>query len=276
MLLLSFVLLSIDRYTDFLDKPRFLISSILYPIHAAANFHNKAFQMSENIFASREYLQERVLFLEGKILLIDAEIQKVASLEAENNRLRQLLGSAAKVQEDILVAEVIGIDPDPMRQSVLINKGRIHGVFEKQSVIDSQGLLGQIIEVSDRYSRIMLVSDANSFVPVSVARNNLRLMLQGGGISGTLTLMHVNATADIKIGDLLISSGLGERFLPGYSVGVIKKIDYVEGKPFAVVTALPAAKLDRSRYVLLVFSKSENPALSWGAIKSEFLDLEAE
>ena len=276
MLLLSFVLLSTDRYADFLDKPRFLISSILYPIHATANFPNKVIQMTENVFASREYLQERVLFLEGKVLLIDAEIQKMVSLEAENNRLRQLLGSAAKVQEDILVAEVIGIDPDPMRQNVLINKGRIHGVFEKQSVIDSQGLLGQIIEVSDRYSRIMLVSDENSFVPVSVARNNLRLMLRGGGISQTLTLMHVNATADIKVGDQLVSSGLGERFLPGYPVGLIQKIDYVEGKPFAVVTALPRAKLDRSRYVLLIFSKSGKPVLSQGSMRSEFLALEAE
>ena len=276
MVLLSFVLLSTDRHADFLDKPRFLISSILYPIHATANLPHKVIQMTENVFASREYLQERVLFLEGKVLVIEAEIQKMASLAAENNRLRQLLGSAAKIQEDILVAEVIGTDPDPMQQSVLINKGRIHGVFEKQSVIDSQGLLGQIIEVSDRYSRIMLVSDTNSFVPVSVARNNLRLMLQGGGISRTLKLMHVNATADIKIGDLLISSGLGDRFLPGYPVGLIEKIEYVEGKPFAAVTALPSAKLDRSRYVLLVFSKSEKPVLSRGSIKSEFLALEVE
>ena len=102
----------------------------------------------------------------------------------------------------------------------------------------------------------MLITDLNSFVPVAVLRNNLRLMLQGMGMSEKLQLLHVNPTADIRVGDLLISSGLGERFPAGYPVGLINAIDYVEGRPFVDVTAIPKSGLDRSQHLLLVFSEN--------------------
>ena len=166
------------------------------------------------------------------------------------------MGSAAKSQDSVLVSEVVGIDPDPVSQKILIDKGETDGVFEKQTVIDSSGLVGQVIEVSKQYSRIMLITDLNSFVPVAVLRTNLRLMLQGMGMSERLQLLHVNPTADIRVGDLLISSGLGERFPAGYPVGTIEAIDYVEGRPFFEVTAAPRSELDQSQHLLLVFSEN--------------------
>ena len=245
-----------DRFTNVLEKPKVLFSSGLYVMHYSANLPNNAFQRITGFFSTQKYLSDRILELESRLLFLDTDLEKMASLIEENNRLRELLGSAAKSQDSVLVSEVIGIDPDPISQNILIDKGETDGVFEKQTVIDSSGLVGQVIEVSKQYSRIMLITDLNSFVPVAVLRNNLRLMLQGMGMSEKLQLLHVNPTADIRVGDLLISSGLGERFPAGYPVGLIEAIDYVEGKPFVDVTAIPKSGLDRSQHLLLVFSEN--------------------
>ena len=254
--MLSCSLVFVDRFTNFTEKPKLLLSSGLYVIHYSANLPNNAFQRISSFFSTQKYLSDRILDLESRLLSLDIDLEKMASLIEENNRLRELLGSAAKLQDSVLVSEVIGIDPDPRSQNILIDKGETDGVFEKQTVIDSSGLVGQVIEVSKQYSRIMLITDLNSFVPVAVLRNNLRLMLQGMGMSEKLQLLHVNPTADIRVGDLLISSGLGERFPAGYPVGLIEAIDYVEGRPFVDVTAIPKSGLDRSQHLLLVFSEN--------------------
>ena len=256
MVLFSCSLILADRFSNFVEKPKALLSSGLYVIHFSANLPNNGFQWVSSFFSTQKYLSDRILDLESRLLFQSTGMEKMASLIEENNRLRELLGSAAKSQDSVLVSEVIGIDPDPIRQNILIDKGETDGVFEKQTVIDSSGLVGQIIEVSKQYSRIMLVTDLNSFVPVAVLRNNLRLMVQGTGMSGKLQLLHVNPTADIRVGDLLISSGLGERFPPGYPVGLIEAIDYVEGRPFVDVTATPKSELHRSQNLLLVFSEN--------------------
>ncbi len=249
------LLLLADRFSNFIERPKIYVSSGLYFIHYSANLPNLAFQRISTFFSSHKYLSDRILDLESRLLFLGTDLEKMASLIEENNRLRELLGSAAKSQDSVLVSEVIGIDPDPASQNILIDKGEADGVLKKQTVIDSSGLVGQVTEVSKQYSRVMLITDFNSYVPVAVLRNNLRLMLKGTGVSEKLQLLHVNPTADIKVGDSLISSGLGERFPAGYPVGSIKAIDYIEGRPFLDVTATPKSGLDRSQHLLLVFSE---------------------
>ena len=178
----------------------------------------------------------------------------MAALTAENNRLRDLLGSAAKLQDNVLVAELIGVDPDPERHEVIIDKGTSSGVFVGQPLLDAQGLMGQVIEISPYTSRVLLVSDQTHSVPVQVNRSNLRLIARGSGVTRQLELLHVQDTADIRVGDLLVSSGLGDRFPVGYPVGLVNKVEHDPGQPFALVTAIPSARLDRSRHVLLVFA----------------------
>ena len=170
--------------------------------------------------------------------------------------MRDLLGSAAKLQDNVLVAELIGVDPDPERYEIIIDKGSQSGVFVGQAVLDAQGLMGQVIATSLYTSRALLISDESHSVPVQVNRNNLRLIAQGTGITGQLELIHVPDTADIKEGDLLVSSGLGSRFPVGYPVGVVSKVEHDPGEPFAVVRAIPSASLVKSRHVLLVFTEA--------------------
>ena len=103
----------------------------------------------------------------------------------------------------------------------------------------------------------MLITDDRHLLPVQVNRSNLRLVARGMGVSGQLELQHVQPTADIKVGDLLVSSGLGGRFPVGYPVAYVSELDHDPGRPFVETHASPSARLERSRHVLLVFSTDQ-------------------
>ncbi len=251
----SLVLVFLDHATTWLDGPRSALTIALTPVVVAANLPSRSARGIQDTFSTREDLRRRILGLESELIFLRVKTEKMAALTEENNRLRGLLGSAAKLQDNVLVAELIGFNPNPEEQEVLIDKGSEDSVFVGQPVLDSRGLFGQIVDVSPFSSRVLLISDERHSVPVQVLRSNLRLVAQGSGIDQQLELLHVNATADIKVGDLLLSSGLGNRFPVGYPVGVVDKVNYKPGKPFVEVSARPNAQLDRVRHVLLVFTE---------------------
>jgi rod shape-determining protein MreC len=255
--ILSIVLIAVDHMSGYLDDIRAGLTLLVTPILVAADIPAREVRQLEEIVNSRGEMQEYINILEQELLLLKTKTAKMAALTSENDRLRDLLGSAAKLQDNVLVAELIGVDPDPGKHEVTIDKGSRDGVFVGQPLLDAQGLMGQVVSISFFNSRVLLISDQSHFVPVQVSRTNLRLIAQGTGASSELELMHVQNTADIKVGDLLLSSGLGDRFPVGYPVGVVNKVEHDPGRPFAVVTALPSALLNRSRHVLLVFTEEE-------------------
>ena len=260
--ILAIVLMFVDHVTDWLDGSRSALTVFVSPIVVLADTPNRAAQGLGEVFSTRDGMRQRISGLENELVLLRVKTEKMAALTAENNRLRNLLGSAAKLQDNVLVAELIGVNPDPEEQEVVIDKGTVDGVFIGQPILDARGLMGQVIEVSIYTSRVLLISDETHSVPVQVMRSNLRLIAQGTGIDHQLELLHVNSTADIKVGDQLLSSGLGNRFPVGYPVGVVDRVEYEPGKPFAFVRARPSAQLDRSRHVLLVFSEDKTPQAS--------------
>ena len=179
------------------------------PLILLADFPPKGATSLVEVLSTRSTMREEIKLLEKDLLLLHAKTEKMAALMAENNRLRDLLGSAAKLQDNVVVAELIGVAPDPEKHEVVIDKGTIDGVFIGQPLLDAQGLLGQVVDVSRYSSRVLRISDPSHSVPVQVARSNLRLVAQGTGSTNRLELMYVQNTADVGAGDLLISSGLG-------------------------------------------------------------------
>src|SRR5690606_41683513 len=150
--------------------------------------------------------------LKAEALLMVRRLQRLAALTEQNVRLRELLNSAALVDDEVLVSELIGVDPNPFTHRIIIDKGSRDGVFLGQPVLDARGLMGQVVEVMPYSSRVLLITDSNHNVPVQVNRNGLRVIASGTGNPDSLELRHVADTADIKEGDLLVSSGLGQRF----------------------------------------------------------------
>ncbi|WP_185057566.1 rod shape-determining protein MreC, partial [Pseudomonas chlororaphis] len=205
-------------------------------------------------FGSRTELVAENEKLKTENLLLQGRMQKLAALTEQNVRLRELLNSSALVNEKVEVAELIGMDPNPFTHRIIINKGERDGVVLGQPVLDARGLMGQVVELMPYTSRVLLLTDTTHSIPVQVNRNGLRAIASGTGNPERLELRHVADTADIKEGDLLVSSGLGQRFPAGYPVATVKEVIHDSGQPFAIVRAVPTAALNRSRYLLLVFS----------------------
>ena len=250
----------VDHFTDWLDDTRSLLTVAVTPMVVLADLPNRSIRGLNEFLSTRDDMRRRISELEDELVLLKAKTEKMASLTAENNRLRDLLGSAAKLQENVLVAELIGVNPDPEQQEIIVDKGGADQIFVGQPVLDANGLMGQVVEVSDYTARILLITDRSHSVPVQVLRSNLRLIARGTGIKNRLELLHVNLTADIQVGDQLVSSGLGNRFPAGYPVGTVESLMAEPGKPFLEVNAKPSAQLERSRHVLLVFTEMQHNA----------------
>lgn len=224
----------------------------------------------DDSLVSREDLLEENRSLKGELLILQRKLQQYATLAADNARLRQLMNSAELIHDRVLIAELIGISPDPTEQVVVVNKGSEQGVFVGQPVLDAYGLMGQVVEVNPYFSRVLLITDTSHALPVQINRNGVRAVAEGGGDLYELKLRHVSNTVDIKVGDLLVSSGLGQRFPVGYPVADVVSILHDPGRAFATVIARPKAQLNRSRHVLLAFSgKNSREQLLGGSRRSE-------
>ncbi len=256
---LSVTLMLVDARLDTLKPVRSQLGLVLTPFYWVADIPTHLWQNATQQLSSHSELLAENEKLKAEALLMQRRLQKLATLIEQNVRLRELLNSSALVDDQVLVGELIGVDPNPFTQRVLIDKGEKDDVFIGQPVLDARGLMGQVIEVMPYSSRVLLLTDTSHSIPVQVNRNGLRAIASGTGNPERLELRHVADTADIKEGDLLVSSGLGQRFPAGYPVATVKEVVHDTGQPFAIVRAEPTAALNRSRYVLLVFTDKRSP-----------------
>ncbi len=250
----SVALMVADHSQHYMQSVRSYFSVAVYPLHFVANLPLKASNWAEETFSSYSGLQERNSTLEMENLLLRVKLQKLDALERENMRLRDLLDSSFKVGDRVLIAELVAVDLDPYKQQVLINKGQNSGVFQGQPVVDADAVIGQVINVNPFTATVLMISDASHSLPVQVNRNGLRAIAMGTGDVGLLKIPYLPVNADIRVGDLLVTSGLGGRFPAGYPVAEVTSVIHEPGQPFASVEASPKAKLDRIREVLLVWS----------------------
>jgi rod shape-determining protein MreC len=234
------------------------VGVIIAPFYWLTDVPGRIQDWGRDTFAARSDLLIENEALRTELLIHQRKLQQMAALAAENVRLRQLLGSSDMLQDNVLIAELIGVSPDPLSHTLVINKGRRHGVYEGQPVLDAFGLMGQVIEVHPFSSRVLLITDNTHALPVQVNRNGVRAIAEGSGDLNRLYLRHVSNTTDIRVGDLLVSSGLDQRFPVGYPVAEVETVIRDPGKPFATVVVRPKARLDRSRHVLLVFGQQES------------------
>jgi rod shape-determining protein MreC len=210
--------------------------------------------LSDNL-STRNTLTTENDQLNRKILIQNARLQRMAALEAENARLRTLLDSTAKVGDRVLVAEIMSVDMNPFRHLIVVNRGSADGVRVGQAMIDGQGIIGQVIRDHVFSSEAILISDIDHALPVELVRNRLRTIAMGTGDLERLSMPFLARNADVQAGDLIVTSGLGGTFPPGYPVGVVREVVSEVGQPFLEISAEPAASLNRIREVLLIWKK---------------------
>jgi rod shape-determining protein MreC len=253
--LIAVLVLLVDYKTQYLKPLKSSLVSLSQPLFTFVNIPRFFADWGEHQLVSREELQLENTRLEADNLVLQAKLQQFAALTIENVRLRELLNSTKLLEENVLVAEIIAVSPDPLLHYVMLNKGLVDDVFVGQAVIDANGLFGQVMEVATTTSRVLLISDVRHAVPVQVSRNGVRLIAEGIGDFSELSLPHVAMTTDIVEGDVLITSGLGEVFPLGYPVARVKEVRRDTGLTFAIVKAQPYAHIDRARHVLLLFEE---------------------
>lgn len=256
---LSAALMVVDARLGVLQPVRSQLGVVVEPVYWLGRLPVTLWERATQELSSRSDLAAENERLKAERLMMQRRLQKLATLTEQNVRLRELLNSSALVDDAVLATELIGIDPNPFTQRILIDKGAKDGVLLGQPVLDARGLMGQVIEVMPYSSRVLLLTDITHSIPVQVNRNGLRAIASGTGNLERLELRHVADTADIKEGDLLVSSGLGQRFPSGYPVATVTEVIHDSGQPFAIVRAMPTANLSRSRYMLLVFTDPRSP-----------------
>lgn len=258
-MLVATLLLADLRYSG-LATVRSGIDTLLTPVYLIADIPSTIGDWQDEHIRSRARLLEDNDRLRRENLVLQGRSQQLASLQADNARLRALLNSTALLRDDVLVAEVIGVSPDPVRHQLVLDKGAEADVYVGQALIDAAGLMGQVVEVGSTTSRALLITDPTHSVPVQVNRSGVRAVAEGVGSLDQLAIRHVAATTDIQAGDLLVTSGLGGRFPIGYPVAIVASVERNPGEAFAQITAAPTAAMDRARHVLLVFRGPEDDA----------------
>lgn len=269
----SLFLMTVDHRAHHLDAVRGVLSTAMSPLRYAVDAPIRAGRWVMENMASRQQLIAENERLRQQQLLIESRLGRFAELDAENRRLRRLLDSSDKVGEAVLIAELLAVDMDPFSRRIMLNKGSQDGVMQGQALIDSQGMMGQVVEVGPFSSTALLITDPSHALPVQVNRSGLRTVAVGGGSVNLLGLSHIPNSADIRVGDLLVTSGLGGRFPAGYPVGRVVSVERDSGQPFAKVQAEPSAHLERNREVLLVWPIEPQPAVvdsSFGVSKTSF------
>jgi rod shape-determining protein MreC len=250
------VLVTIESTTRLLEPVRAALGTLVVPLQTLASVPYLVGYQVGDVVATRDSLVTSNAELERRMLELSLIAQQYQALKTENERLRALLGSRARLPEEVLIAEIIGVVPSPTTHQVILDKGASAKIRPGDPVIDAHGLFGQVVEVNRFTSRVMLVTDANHAVPVQVNRNGVRSIAGGTGQFDLLQLENVSVTADIQQGDRLETSGLDGRFPPGYPVGYVDSVVVEPTAAFASVGVRPLAQLDRSRHVLVMMARS--------------------
>ena len=263
-ILVSLIMMTVDHRQSHLKKVRSTLSVVVYPVQYVASLPVTITQWASDSLVTRVELVAENERLRDEQFMLRSKVQKYETLKAENERLREMLQSSEKLDERVLIAELLAVDLQPFRHQIIINKGRREGVYDGQPVVDANGVMGQIVHVGPFSSTVLLLTDPTHAIPVQINRNGLRSVAAGTGQSHILQLEHLPNNVDIKEGDLVVSSGLGRRFPQGYPVGVVDNISRSSGEPFAKITIIPSAQLEKGREALLVWpkAKSEFPSSS--------------
>ena len=251
-----------DHRSGSLQQIHAALSTIVWPVQAVVNAPHAMLLWAQEKLAVHVALVNENDTLKSNLRQTDAELQQYAALEQENMRLRALLQATPRVPGRVSMAQLLAVDLDPFRHLVVIDKGAQEGVYEGQTVLDENGIFGQVTRVDPLTSEVTIISDPSQAIQVEVNRTGLRTLAVGGADLEHLSLPYLTNAADIKEGDLLVTSGLGGHYPPGYPVAVVSHFERDPAEPFARVTAHAAADLSHGHTVLLYWSPGPLPEVT--------------
>nr|WP_269472879.1 rod shape-determining protein MreC [Aquicella siphonis] len=255
LVFLSVALMVMDKRLEAFASIRAALSLPLAPLQYIVSWPTNFIDTVKSVISTHDDLVNENLSLKAEQLLLRSQLQRLIAVESENNYLKALFQSSKQVKGKTLIAELLAVDFEPFVNQVVLNKGTRDGVYVGQPVLDATGIMGQVIQAGPITSRVLLVNDPRSGVAVQNVRTGMRAVAVGDSYSGKLKLMYVPNTADIKVNDIFLSSGLGDRYPEGYPVGKVISVNKDPARQFAEVYIQPSAHLNSSRQVLLIWNQ---------------------
>jgi len=255
-ILLAIVLMLMDQRGHYVPRLRSAMELAFEPVFHLVGWPGKALQSLDRHTRARKELRTQNQQLTQQLLKIAGSVQTHAALQQENQRLRDLLEATRGRAYDFQFAEMQRVDLDPFSHKIWIDRGRVDDVLVGQAVIDGLGIIGQVEDVHRHFSTVRLISDPDHALPVQINRTGLRTVAYGSGETSHLLMPNVPLQADVSPGDMIVTSGFGDRFPPGFPVGEVVRVERDSGKTFATVYMRPFAALDRGREVLLIEPQS--------------------
>ena len=258
--ILSIAFMVLDQRFDWLERAHSVMQAATYPIELAVSSPVAAWHWVQNSFATRDSLEAENKLLRTQLRGLEVRSMRYDALAQQNAALIGLRQSLPPVASRWLPAEIVNIQLDSLRQRVLIDRGTVNGVTASQAVLDDHGVVGQTMHVGPWSAQVILITDPEHALPVSIARTGLRTIAVGAGDSTSLGLPYLPANADVRVGDVLVTSGLGGVFPPGYPVARIIEVHKDAVQPLAHVRAAPFAHIDTDTEVMLVWFRHDSPA----------------
>ena len=256
--MLSICIMFADSRFGYLERVRYGLGYVTTPVYWVADIPTRISFWIDDVFVSRSDLLVENERLREDLLVAQRELQLLESLASENSRLLDLREATQVIAGEVMPAEIINVSPDPYSKRILINKGSEDGVFLGQALLDAKGLMGQVDEVLPFSAWVLLITDSHHITPVEVNRNGERALARGSRSTvSELELEFVTQTQDMKAGDLLVSSGMGQVYPKNYPVAEVTSVYSDPGQDFATVKARPLAQLASTRHVMLVFASEE-------------------
>ncbi|MGH8280417.1 MAG: rod shape-determining protein MreC [Gammaproteobacteria bacterium] len=245
------LLMFYDHQNGHLAKVHSALATLVYPAQVAVNApYALAHWASAQVAGHTALLQENRA-LQQKLLANAVQLQQLSALEQENAHLRTMLQAGARIDGHVVAARLLSVDMDPFRHVITIDKGARDGVFDGEVLLDAHGIVGQVIRVNPVSAEAALITDPSQALQVQINRTGVRTLAVGGASVDVLTLPYLPNNADIKVGDLLVTSGLGGHYPAGFPVATVTRVQRDPAAPFATVKARALAELDRGHEVLL-------------------------
>ncbi len=257
----SVALMLLDNRYAAVQHAKGYAATALYPLQWLANqpvnlyrYVSGFMQSQANLMADNKRLSEE----NGRLKLLAARSELQTRELAEMKKLYGLQQNGIRITGG---AEVISNSKDPLSDKLIVNKGSRSGLKEGDAVIDQNGLIGQITQVQPLSAELTLLTNSKTIVPVMVARTGVRSLLYGSG--GAVSLRYFPADADLRPGDLLLTSGLDSVYPEGIPVAKVEQVSRAAGTPYYRVGLKPLSGFRSSKYVL-VLPQQQPPALNPG------------
>jgi rod shape-determining protein MreC len=258
--LVSIGIMVLDQRFNWLERAHYVLQAATYPVELAVSSPAAAWRWTQKSFATRGSLEAENQRLRTRLRSLELRSMRYDAVERQNAALIGLRSALPPVAQRWLPADIVNIQLDSLRQRVLIDRGSVNGITQGQAVLDDRGVVGQTMHVGPWSAEVILITDPAHALPVEIERTGLRTIAVGAGDATSLALPYLPANADVRAGDILVTSGLGGVFPPGYPVARITEVHKDAVQPLAHVRAAPFAHLETDSEVMLIWFRHDSPA----------------